>query len=220
MNAYPLYIFFGVIPSTIWLLFFLREDAHPESNRMILKVFGYGIIAAFLAVLFEYMFLVFVPELSLPPMIFGLLNIFIGVALIEEILKYLVVKEGVLSDPELDEPLDVMLYMVIVGLGFAALENIFYLFSLGQPFIIINTLSLVLFRFLGATFLHALCSGTIGFFLALSFFETKHKFKLITVGILMAVLLHGLYNFYIMELSNAIEILAEAILMASIPEPQ
>ena len=54
---YFLYLVFGVLPSIIWLLFFLREDAHPESNRMILKVFFYGIIAAFIAVIFEFGFL-------------------------------------------------------------------------------------------------------------------------------------------------------------------
>ncbi len=44
---YPIYIFFGLAPSFIWLLFFLRKDAHPESNPMILKIFFYGMLAAF-----------------------------------------------------------------------------------------------------------------------------------------------------------------------------
>ena len=45
------------------------------------------------------------------------------------------------------------------------------LFSLGPTFLFGETLSITLFRFLGATFLHALCSGVLGYFLALSFFS-------------------------------------------------
>ena len=210
---YSLYLVFGVLPSIIWLLFFLREDAHPESNRMILKVFFYGIIAAFIAVIFEFGFLELSLRISLTPIVILILNIFIGVALVEEFSKYIVVKKIAIVDPELDEPLDVMLYMVIAGLGFAALENIFVLLDLGLPFNISNTISLTLLRFLGATFLHALCSGTIGFFLALSLFKAKNKLKLIITGLVIAAFLHGLFNFSIIRFEGSLKIVIPGIIL-------
>ncbi|MCX6764248.1 MAG: PrsW family intramembrane metalloprotease [Candidatus Nealsonbacteria bacterium] len=190
---------FGVLPSIVWLLFFLREDVHPESNRMILKVFGYGVLSAFLAALLEINFQLGLNIISLPFFLSSILQIFLGISLIEELMKYLVVKKAAISDPEFDEPLDAMLYMIIAGLGFAAIENILYLLPFGQPFRIMDTMVLSLFRFLGATFLHALCSGTIGFFLALSFRSKKPKKRLILFGIFLATFLHGLYNFSIIK---------------------
>ena len=101
---YCLYFIFGVVPSIVWLLFFLREDVHPESNKMILKVFSYGIIAAFLALLFELgiflledLFLGAETEIPITILIF---NAFISVALIEEFSKYILVKKIAISDPE------------------------------------------------------------------------------------------------------------------------
>ncbi|HUV81358.1 MAG TPA: PrsW family intramembrane metalloprotease [Patescibacteria group bacterium] len=205
--SYPLYLFFGILPSIIWLLFYLRRDAHPESNRMVLKIFFYGILAALPAILLEMGILGFLQELKFSPSLLTFLNIFIGVALIEEFLKYLVVREKVLDHPEFDEPIDIMLYMIIAALGFAAAENILILFSLGPVFLLGNVFTVSLLRFWGATFLHALCSGSLGYFWALAIFETKKGKNLLAIGLIQAVVLHGLYNFSIMELSGKLSFL-------------
>lgn len=197
---YFILFIFALSPSVIWLLFFLRKDAHPESNSMILKIFFYGMLVAIPAIFIEIGFFQEITKLNFSPFFISLLNIFIGVALVEELLKYLVVKTKVLKNPEFDEPLDLMLYMIIAALGFVALENILiflspeaYLLKFGE------TLILAFFRFVSATFLHALASGTFGYFLALSFFETKKRKILFFIGLSLATLLHGLYNFFIME---------------------
>jgi len=49
-------------------------------------------------------------------------------------------------------------------------------------------------RFIGATFLHALCSANIGFFLALSLFKTKKRLRLLLSGLIISTILHGLFN--------------------------
>ena len=198
---YIVFIIFGLLPSTIWLFFYLRKDAHPESNRMILKIFFYGMVAALIAAVIEIQ-------------AFGVLQFFVGprietfliflfseiilIALVEEAAKFLIVKEKVVNHSEFDEPVDTMIYMIIVALGFAAFENILVLSSLFFPLLTkpaIGDMVLVSsLRFLGATFLHALCSGLVGYFLALSFFETKRRLSLIIQGLGIAALLHGLFN--------------------------
>lgn len=190
-------LFFGLAPSFIWLLFFLRKDAHPEPNRMIVKIFFYGMLITFPAALIEMGIAANLSKLNLPPTFILFLYWFIGVALVEEFLKYLVVREKVLNNPEFDEPVDVMLYMIIVALGFAALENILVLLPTGK--FLLETLSISALRFISATFLHALCSATVGYFLALSFFETKKRFRLVATGLIIATLLHGIYNFFIIK---------------------
>ncbi len=192
---YPLLIFFGLAPSIIWLLFFLRKDAHPESNIMVLRAFGYGMMAALPAALIELGILTQLESISLPPLFALWILCLIGVALPEEMMKYLAVRVKVLRSPEFDEPIDIMLFMIIAALGFAALENILLLFPFKSA---LDFFAASWLRLVGATFLHALCAGVIGYFLALSFFRIKEKLKLTLFGLTLAITLHGLYNFSIM----------------------
>lgn len=223
--VYFLLIIFGLLPSFIWLLFYLRKDAHPESNRQIIRIFFYGILIVIPAILLELGFFSLISkfvdklgeiEVIIPPLLISILYIFIGVALVEEVLKYLVVRYKVLNNPECDEPLDVMLYMIISALGFAALENILFLFPAGPHFSIGEVLIISFSRFVGATFLHALSSGIVGYFLALSIFETKKRVRLLVSGLSLATLLHGLYNFSILKVEGNLRLLILIIILITL----
>ena len=223
---YFIYLIFGTAPSIIWLLFFLRKDAHPESVRMVISVFLLGAAIIPLVFIFEclpvgadfgtgdikcFSSLFFLGG-KFPRLLGLVLQTFLVVALIEEIAKYLIVRLRVLRDPEFDEPLDIMLYMIVAALGFAALENILYLYSSGETFLrqegataSFSTLLLIIFgtgffRFIGATLLHALCSATIGFFIARSFCQVKYRKLLFLAGFFFAVVLHGLFNLSIINI--------------------
>ncbi|MFH1671702.1 MAG: PrsW family intramembrane metalloprotease [Candidatus Portnoybacteria bacterium] len=173
---------------------------------MILKVFIFGMLATIPVVLAEMGIEQFLKS-NLTPFLFPVINAFLGVALIEEFGKFLVVKGKVLKNIEFDEPLDAMLYMIIAALGFAAAENILILFGLGPKFMLTDTVSLTVLRFLGATFLHTLSSGILGYFLAFSICETKKRGRFLLAGIALATFLHGLYNFSIMELDSGLNFL-------------
>ncbi len=190
---YLLYLF-GFLPSIIWLFFYLRKDAHPESNRMILKIFFLGMLAAFFAIFLEKGFQLITSR--------PFLVIFFGGALIEEYLKYLVVKLGVFKNSEMDEPTDLLLYMIISALGFAALENILVLTNYHPILTPVKALKLMGWRFVSATFLHALCSGTLGYFLALSFFHIRQRKRFFLAGLGIVTTLHGLYNWSIMKIEG------------------
>lgn len=217
---YTISLLFGLAPSLIWLLFYLRKDAHPEPKRVVLRVFGYGVLLTVLFGIFlskintitllDNFFSGLDPLRERFPVLFTLLyiflQIFIGIAFVEEFLKYIVVKKIAIRLPDLDEPTDIMLYMIIVALGFAAVENILVIFNLDFPAPSSNLglyyfITLALFwtsiRFIGATFLHALASGIVGYFLALSFYYQKKHKRLILLGLTIATLLHGFFNLFI-----------------------
>jgi len=217
MHQLVLYIFFGVLPSLIWLFYYLQKDLHPEPKKMILKVFLWGAIATVPTLFFQiffsealnqfqYLSVFYSPGISAYlPTINNFVRWFLVIALTEEVFKYLAVRLTVFKSKELDEPLDVMLYMVVAALGFAALENIFYLFSpinnaVSLEVILKTTLTISFIRFIGATFLHTLASGLVGYFLALSSVKNGHGAKFTLIGIGLATLSHGLYNFGIMTL--------------------
>lgn len=187
--SYVLLFLFGIGPSVIWLLYFLRKDSHPEPNPMVLLVFFLGMIATLPAILIESQASSFSTTLPLPAHIRFPLYLFFGVALVEELLKYSVVRFSVLKRAVTNEPIDIPLYMIIGGLGFAALENTLVLSGFEtSPFLELASLSAI--RFLGAVFLHSLVAGFVGITIV------QRRFLW---GFLAAVFLHGLFNLYIIQ---------------------
>jgi len=215
-----LYIVFGLIPSLTWLFYYLRKDVHPESKKMILKIFGWGALVT-VPVFFTQIFLAkTLQQMALDGLVYSIIYWFIVISFTEEIFKFLVVKFRVLANPEFDEPVDTMIYMVIVALGFAGLENMLYLFSPAEslPFaeVVNRTVVISFVRFIGATFLHTLCSAVIGYFLALSFRDTKNRAVLFTAGLFLSTLLHGLYDFSIMVLSGPLKLIVPVAVLVSL----
>jgi RsiW-degrading membrane proteinase PrsW (M82 family) len=198
--TYLLYLL-GFAPSIVWLAFYLRKDVHPESNKMILKIFFWGMLSALFAIILEKSFSFLLEKTFLKEQIFltSVLTIFMADALIEEYLKYLVLKFKVLKNSALDESFDIFLYMIISALGFAALENILILYP-SYSIVAEKAIWLMISRFVFATFLHGLCSGLMGIFLCFSFFYLKYKKLFFGAGLLVATLFHGFYNFAIKKI--------------------
>jgi len=196
----------GFLPSLIWLWFYLRKDSHPEPNRLILEMFIWGILLGPLAVLLEDIVII---NTSI------IFFIIAGGAIIEETLKYLAVRMRVLRDPEFNEPADAMIYMVIVALGFAAIENTLILIKLAPAEGLRIAANVLIIRFFGATLLHALSSAIAGYYFAKSII-LKNKI-LVFAGILLASLLHGLYNYFVVIFGDALkEIIPSRLWLISI----
>jgi len=195
---YLLTLLFAFFPGIVWLLFYLRKDVHPEPKLLVLRVFFLGMAVGILAIFIELgLYKILNKFLETETLLFLILNTFLGVALVEEYLKFLVVEKAVLKNPEFDEPIDAVIYMIISGLGFATLENILLFWKNPETTHFPYLLSFV--RFISATLLHALTSGILGYFLAKSFFQIKERKKLIIKGLVSVSLLHGIYNFSIIK---------------------
>jgi len=219
-----IYIIFGILPSLTWLFYYLTKDLHPEPKRMILKVFLWGALITvpvfFVQIGLSYLLAQVNSGSTTGGILYSIIYWFLIIALSEEFFKYLVVKVKVVNNPNLDEPLDIMLYMVVAALGFAAIENVLYLFApVGQMSLndlLGRTLIIDLVRFIGATFLHTLCSAVIGYNLAISFYETKKRYFFSALGIFLAVALHGLYDFSIMTLDGYIKFAIPVIIIITL----
>ena len=213
---YPLFLFFGLAPSLIWLLFYLRKDSHPEPKRMLGKIFLWGMLITIPAIAIELSLKSFILNLPFPDGPRIILYFFLGVALVEEWLKYIVVRVFIFYKPHLNEAVDVMIYMVVSALGFAALENIFLLSGLGAFSPLSNIVALSAVRLVGATLLHALASGLFGYFLARSLLEPKKSLKYFAIGLLASSLLHAIFNFAILELEGTTRMLLPLALLAGL----
>ncbi len=179
----------GALPALLWLWLFLREDsAHPEPRSLIALSFIGGMIAVICVIPIERFSMNF---LAGTPLI-------IAWAAAEEILKVIAAYLTVMWRASLDEPIDAMIYMISVALGFTALEN--SLFILG-PILDNDILRSVLtsdLRFLGASLLHVLSSAVVGSAIALAFYRgSSRKHIYLLTGAILAIALHVLFNFFI-----------------------
>ena len=181
----------GLIPALFWLWFWLREDnKNPEPYFLIAISLIAGMAVVPLAL----------PLQKLAIDIYGGQNLVLVWVIVEETLKYTVALLVILWNKAVDEPIDYVIYMITIALGFAALENALFILnplSLGEYTTVAITGS---FRFLGATLLHVLASATIGVLMAFAFYKSDIT-KIIygTIGLFIAVLLHALFNFFIMD---------------------
>ena len=123
-------------------------------------------------------------------------------ALIEEAVKFIAAYVIIHRRPEFDEPVDAMIYTVVAALGFATVENIGVAtsFPVGdQSILLANIFQIVTFRFVGATLLHALASGIIGYHWALGIARFGHVRLQLLKGLLAATVLHGAFNYIIFK---------------------
>lgn len=184
----------GIVPALFWLWFWMREDAaRPEPYRLVLLTFLGGMLVVPLALPLQRIAL---------DLYTGLFLTFVWVT-IEEVLKYAAALAMILWNKAVDEPIDYVIYMIAIALGFSALENALFIFNPLTAGEYANTFITGNFRFLGATLLHILASGTVGVFLAFAFYRRSGT-KLLygTLGLFMAIVLHGLFNFFIMDASG------------------
>ncbi|MFA4975088.1 MAG: PrsW family glutamic-type intramembrane protease [Candidatus Paceibacterota bacterium] len=182
----------GVIPALLWLWFWLKEDnLNPEPKGLIASLFFVGMISVIFVIPIQKFIQNTVSSYEWQ---------IIGWASVEELIKYLCVVILLSKTNRIDEPIDWPIFLITVALGFAALENTMFLiepFSLNQTTVGLLTGQL---RFLGSTLLHAVSTGTIGIALGLSFFMGKFVKKLYLLGgIILAIVLHSTFNFFIME---------------------
>src|SRR3989344_5093426 len=117
----------GLAPSLVWLSFYLRKDCHPEPKALLAKAFLMGIIISPLAILLQLGFsegVRYFFDIVPNPLQQGTSAFFMWSSFVEEFLKFFAIYLVIIRNPEFDEPIDAMIYMITAALGFAAIENI------------------------------------------------------------------------------------------------
>lgn len=182
--AIPSAIFIGLALSSIWLVFFLLEDKEdPEPKLIITKTFIIGMISALAAAAIEKVFGELCVNLQFSD--YSLFSLS-GNAFIEEFIKFLVVFIFISASKYFDQPIDRMIYMISAALGFATVENFFFL---SNALSVTELAGLSVLRFVGATLMHALASGVLGYAWAR---------RRIIIGIILATVIHVIFNFLVL----------------------
>lgn len=190
--------------ASIWLWFWLREDEHPEPIRLLaLAFFAGALIVPFVVPLQRLGYELYIANQPL---------MVTSWALVEELYKYGIALILILWRRALDEPIDYVIYMIMIGVGFATFENVLYLY---KTLVEVNGTAILplagtpagtellrvgSMRFIGASLVHIVSSATIGVFMAFSF-TASQRTRLFAglLGLSTATLLHTLFNLTIMN---------------------
>lgn len=114
---------------------------------------------------------------------------FLVVGLSEEFSKFLVLRYYAYTRKSFDEPMDGIVYSVMISMGFATIENIGYVTQYG-----ISTGILRMFLSVPA---HATFAVVMGYFAGKARFDSQNSFRYLLTGLFWAVLFHGSFDFFL-----------------------
>ena len=179
-----------ILPSLLIVLFFVKSDRFPEPTSQIIKIFMYGIFLCIPAFLINTELGNLYANTGISE---ALISSFLSAAPVEEVLKFTVLYSLVYKMKDFNEPIDGIVYGVSVSLGFATLENIYYVYVLSDYF---GTTSqgLAILRSFSAIPAHGIFGATMGyFFMKYTFIKKENNLALCMI---VPILLHGAYNYF------------------------
>jgi RsiW-degrading membrane proteinase PrsW (M82 family) len=182
-------IIIALTPGIAIALFIYLKDKHePEPIKLVLLSFVYGAMALGLDLLAAYP-LERISSINENNLQAQAIHAFAVVAFLEEFFKFLFVRGILYRNKNFNEPLDGIVYAVMVGMGFATAENIIYVINGGG-----GTAILRMFTAIPA---HALFAVLMGYWLGKAKFTHHRETYLSIMALVIATLFHGVYDYFL-----------------------
>jgi RsiW-degrading membrane proteinase PrsW (M82 family) len=187
MNALFL-LALAIAPGVAIITYLYLKDKHePEPLGLLLTSFFYGVLSTFVTLFISWpleAILVFNSQNAIHQ--FG--NAFFKVALVEEFSKFIFIRFILFNNKNFNEPFDGIIYAGMVGMGFATLENILYVYNYGAP-----TGFLRMFTAVPA---HATFAILMGYYLGIAKFTKRNQLINTFMALLIATAFHGAYDYF------------------------
>ena len=189
-DMYPLLL--ALLPAVV-LSFYIysRDKQQPEPLGQLLKAFAYGCLSAFLALMLASPLEVMVQQVS-NPVVQQVLMAFGVAAIPEEVAKLVCLYCFFRQCRFFDEYVDGIVYAVMVGLGFASIENILYLTDEA------SWVSVGMMRAIVSVPGHYAFAILMGYYYSLWHFDRYHNLLNRLLILVAPVLLHGTFDALLM----------------------
>ena len=180
-----------ILPSILIISYFVYSDKFKEPKGEIIKIFIYGILITIPAYFLNtYLNAFWYANFQVSQEI---ISSFLTAAPVEEGLKLSILYFYVYKMKDFNEPIDGIVYGVTVSLGFATLENIYYVYLLADYFDT-TSMALAIARSFSAVPAHAVFGVFMGyFFMKYSFIKKGDN---LFFAFLIPFVLHGCYNLF------------------------
>ena len=180
----------AVAPVLIIIIYIYFKDKYEkEPKAFLFKNFLLGAIVSIIITTILYGVTDIILPLTNKFSVFQqFIKAFFVVALIEEFSKYIIVRYFAQPNKEFNEPFDGIVYGLMVSMGFAATENIFYVLDGG--------ISTAVLRAFTAVPAHATFGILMGYYMGKAKFS-NNRIVLNLIGLLLAIIFHGSYDFFL-----------------------
>ena len=181
----------ALLPIAILLYYIYHKDKKSlEPTGQLVKAFFYGILSVPLSFCMSIpLGLIGVFPTEVTSILGSVSTAFFGAAIPEEIAKFIMLWLLLRKNPYFDEKMDGIVYAVFVSLGFAALENIMYIFSNEEAY-----LSVGIARAIFAVPGHFCFGILMGYYYSLAKFYPKTPIKNKVLILAAPIIVHGLYD--------------------------
>jgi len=192
MLYYLLLFGIAVLPVVLLMIFIYRKDKYQqEPIKSLAKAFIGGMIAIPLDIIIVTGIQYLAGDAAITKTVF--FSAFLEAGMPEEFSKFLIFMLFIWRDKNFDEYFDGIVYATFIGLGFACVENIQYVFSYGFQTGIVRALLSVPGHFLFGVLM--------GYFLSTAKFHPEKRGTYLLLGLLLAMLAHGLFDWLLMAAS-------------------
>lgn len=193
----------ALLPIAILIYYIYHKDKNsPEPTGQLVKAFFYGVLSIPLSLSISIpLGLMGIYQTGATNILGSISTAFFGAAIPEEIAKFFVLWLVLRKNPYFDEKMDGIVYAVCVSLGFAALENIMYLFSNAESY-----LSVGIARAIFAVPGHFCFGILMGYYYSLAKFYPKSATKNKALVLIAPIIAHGLYDsiLFIIDVTPAV----------------
>ncbi len=181
----------ALLPIAILVYYIYHKDKKsPETTGQLVKAFLWGILSVPLSLCISIpLGLIGVYPTEATSILGSVSTAFFGAAIPEEIAKFIMLWLLLRKNRYFDEKMDGIVYAVCVSLGFAALENIMYLFSNAESY-----LSVGIARAIFAVPGHFCFGILMGYYYSLAKFYPKTPTKNKVLILAAPIIVHGLYD--------------------------
>ena len=181
----------ALLPIAILVYYINHKDRKcPEPTGQLGKAFFYGILSIPLSFCISIpLGLIGVYSVEATSILGSISTAFLGAAIPEEIAKFIMLWLLLRKNPYFDEKMDGIVYAVFVSLGFAALENMMYLFTNADSY-----LSVGIARAIFAVPGHFCFGILMGYYYSLAKFYPKAPKKNKALILVAPILVHGVYD--------------------------
>ncbi len=204
----------AILPGLIISYYIWWRDKHePEPHKYLIVCFLFGILSILPAIILESIGM----EMGYkdgPDVIKTFIFAVFVVGFSEEFSKYLFLRYYIFPKKEFCEPMDGIVYSVMISMGFATFENILYVFGQSTSE---QAYNLAYMRMLTAVPAHASFAVIMGYFVGKAKFLPNNRSFYMISGLLLATLVHGLYDFFLMQrMDESLAIFTFITLLAAI----
>ena len=171
----------------IGLYIYLKDKHEREPVSLLLISFLYGALSTVVTLIISFS-LDLLMTFKENDEVHQFVNAFFKVALVEEFSKFIFIRFVLYNNKNFNEPFDGIVYAVMVGMGFATLENILYVFQYG--------VATGILRMFTAVPAHATFAVLMGYFLGKAKFSHRKELTYSVVALLVATGFHGSYDYF------------------------